>query len=257
MKTETITGKDGDEVERLQKFLAQAGVASRRKCEKLIAEGKVTVNGKTVRELGTKINPDRDAIMVNGQLLRKDSSVYILMNKPRGVVTTASDPQGRETVIDLIDVPQRVFSVGRLDMDTSGLLLLTNDGNLANGLMHPRHEVNKRYRTEIKGCISDEGLARLANGVQLEDGPTAPAKVSLLDRTKDKSLFDITIHEGRNRQVRRMCEAVGHPVLSLKRLQLAFLTLGDLRPGAWRNLTEQEVVRLYGIAGILRKPFAD
>lgn len=241
----------------MQKFLAQAGVASRRKCEELITGGKVTVNGETVRELGTKVDPDRDLIMVDGQLLQKDRSVYILLNKPRGVVTTASDPQGRKTVIDLIDVPQRVFPVGRLDMDTSGLLLLTNDGNLANGLMHPRHQVNKRYRTEVKGYISNEGLARLANGVQLEDGLTAPAEVNLLERTPDKSVFDIIIYEGRNRQVRRMCEAVGHPVLTLKRLQLAFLTLGNLRQGAWRNLTEQEVVRFYDIAGITRDSSAN
>lgn len=247
------SSKDGDRVERLQKFLARAGVASRRKCEELITAGKVAVNGQVVRELGSKVDPHKDRITVDGQPVRIEPHVYILLNKPRGVVTTASDPQGRQTVLDLIDLPQRVFPVGRLDMDTSGLLLLTNDGALANGLMHPKHEVDKQYRTEVAGYISDLALARLEAGVELEDGPTAPAEVRLLRRNKEKSLFEITIHEGRNRQVRRMCEKVGHPVLTLKRVKLAFLTLGKTAPGQWRYLTDQEVDRLFRVAGVTRE----
>ncbi len=239
-------------MERLQKFLARAGVASRRKCEELITAGKVAVNGEVVRELGSKVDPDHDRITVDGQPVRMEPHVYILLHKPRGVVTTAADPQGRKTVLDLIDLPQRIFPVGRLDMDTSGLLLLTNDGALANGLMHPKYEVDKLYRTEVEGYISDESIARLEAGVELEDGPTAPAKVRLLRRSKSKSLFEITIHEGRNRQVRRMCDQVGHPVLTLKRMKLAFLTLGETVPGQWRYLTDKEVDLLFRIAGATR-----
>ncbi|WP_018131949.1 pseudouridine synthase [Effusibacillus pohliae] len=237
-------------MERLQKVLARAGVASRRKCEELIVAGKVTVNGQVVRELGMKVDPERDRIAVDGKLIEQERKVYVLLNKPTGVVTTASDPRGRRTVLDIVQIKERVFPVGRLDMNTSGLLLLTNDGELANGLMHPRHEVEKRYRAEVKGEISEHALSRLEKGVLLEDGLTAPAKVKLIRRTPERSLFDITIHEGRNRQVRRMCEAVGHPVIKLQRVQLAFLTLGVLRPGSWRMLTQREVDRLYEIAGI-------
>lgn len=237
-------------MERLQKVLAQAGVASRRKSEELILEGHVSVNGEIVRELGVKVDPATDEITVAGKPIAKESLIYILLNKPRGVVTTASDPQGRKTVVQLVEVPQRVYPVGRLDLDTSGLLLLTNDGALANGLMHPRHEVDKRYRTGIAGFISDSSIEQLEKGVLLEDGMTAPAKVKLLKRTEAGSLFDIVIHEGRNRQVRRMCEAVGHPVKTLQRVQLAFLTLGTVKPGSWRLLTTAEVHRLYKIAGI-------
>lgn len=237
-------------MERLQKVLAQAGIASRRKSEEMILEGLVAVNGEVVRELGVKVDPVNDEIKVAGKPIAKESLIYILLNKPRGVVTTASDPQGRKTVVQLVQVPQRVYPVGRLDLDTSGLLLLTNDGALANGLMHPRHEVDKRYRTGVQGFITDEELQQLEKGVVLEDGITAPAKVKLLKRTHDRSLFDITIHEGRNRQVRRMCETVGHPVITLQRVQLAFLTLGSVVQGEWRQLTPEEVTRLYKIAGI-------
>ncbi|GAX91837.1 pseudouridine synthase [Effusibacillus lacus] len=236
-------------MERLQKVLAQAGVASRRKCEELIVSGRVTVNGLVIRELGTKVDPELDRIELDGKPIEQEPLVYILLNKPIGVVTTASDPEGRKTVIEIVQVKERVFPVGRLDMNTSGLLLLTNDGELANGLMHPRHEVDKKYIAEVKGSISEEALAKLANGILLEDGLTAPAKVKLLKRTAFLSKLEITIHEGRNRQVRRMCEAVGHPVQKLKRVQVAFLTLGGLPPGGWRYLTDFEVKRLYEIAG--------
>lgn len=244
--------KVGDRVERLQKYLAQAGVASRRKCEELILDGKVQVNGKIVTELGSKVDPLNDYVRVNGKPVKKEFPVYILLNKPIGVVTTASDEKGRKTVLDLIRISQRIFPVGRLDMNTSGLLLLTNDGTLANGLMHPRHEVDKRYRAEVQGNLTDQQITQLEQGIMLDDGITAPAKVRLLKRESNKSLFEITIHEGRNRQVRRMCDAVGHPVISLIRVKLAFLTVDGLQTGHWRHLTVEETDRLYKIAGVLR-----
>jgi len=238
--------------ERLQKVLAQAGVASRRKCEEIIVDGKVRVNGVVVTELGTKVDPERDRIEVDGYgAVQSEQKVYYMLNKPRGVVTTASDPQGRKTVIELIEgVTERIYPVGRLDLDTAGLLLLTNDGALANGLMHPRHEIDKTYRAWVKGKVRSETLKQLAEGVELDDGPTAPAKVKLIEHGEGESFIEMTIHEGRNRQVRRMCEAVGHPVKSLMRVQYAFLKLARLRYGEYRELTPQEVMRLYAVAGI-------
>ncbi|MBL0387637.1 rRNA pseudouridine synthase [Tumebacillus sp. ITR2] len=236
--------------ERLQKVLAQAGVASRRKCEEIILAGDVTVNGQVVTELGTKVNPLEDHIEVNGQSISSEKKVYILLNKPRGVVTTASDPQGRQTVIELIDVPERIYPVGRLDLDTAGLLILTNDGALANGLMHPSREINKVYKAWVKGNVKPDAIKALTNGIELEDGMTAPAKVRLLEKGELESHIELTIHEGRNRQVRRMCEAVGHPVKSLMRTQLAFLKIGRMRYGEYRELTPMEIERLYAVAGI-------
>lgn len=242
-----------EQMERLQKVLAQAGVASRRKCEEIILEGRVKVNGVVAQELGTKVDPMRDRIEVDGNPIRSENKVYIVMNKPRGVVTTASDPQGRQTVLDLLeDISERVYPIGRLDLDTAGLLLLTNDGTLANGLMHPSGEIHKVYRAWVKGVISGEKLKRLATGVELEDGMTAPAQVRKIEEGTNETLIELTIHEGRNRQVRRMCEAVGHPVKSLMRTQLSYLKLGRLRYGEWRHLTPVEIERLYAAAGIKR-----
>ncbi|ARU63142.1 pseudouridine synthase [Tumebacillus avium] len=241
-----------ERTERLQKVLAQAGVASRRKCEEIITAGQVTVNGVVVTELGTKVDPDHDRIEVNGKGIHSEQKVYIMLNKPIGVVSTASDPQGRKTVVDVVGSEQRVYPVGRLDLDTSGLLLMTNDGELANGMMHPRHEIDKTYRAWVRGNVSAETAKQLAIGVELEDGPTAPAKIKIVESGKGETLLEITIHEGRNRQVRRMCEAVGHPVKSLHRTQVAFLKLGRLRYGEMRELTAQEVERLYAVAGINR-----
>jgi 23S rRNA pseudouridine2605 synthase len=238
-------------MERLQKVLAQAGVASRRKCEEIILAGRVKVNGEVVQELGTKVDPAVDRVEVDGQLIRHERKVYVLLNKPRGVVTTASDPQGRRTVVELIqDVEERIYPVGRLDLDTAGLLILTNDGELANGLMHPSREIDKVYRAWVKGKVPQEAIKRLSEGVELEDGMTAPAKVRKLEEGHDETLLEITIHEGRNRQVRRMCEAVGHPVKSLMRVQLAFLKLGRMRYGEYRTLEPKEVQRLYAVAGL-------
>lgn len=237
-------------MERLQKVLAQAGVASRRKCEEIILAGDVTVNGQVVTELGTKVEPGVDRVEVYGQPIAFEQKVYYLLNKPKGVVTTASDPQGRKTVIELIDVAERIYPVGRLDLDTAGLLILTNDGDLANGLMHPSREIDKTYRAWVKGSITAETIKQLATGIELEDGMTAPAKVRLLEKGNGESYLELIIHEGRNRQVRRMCEAVGHPVKSLMRTQLAFLKIGRMRYGEYRELTPLEVERLYAVAGI-------
>lgn len=237
-------------MERLQKVIARAGLASRRKAEQLIIDGKVTVNGKVVTELGTKIGPD-DVVEVNGIKLEKEEPVYFLFYKPRGVVSTVKDDKNRKTVIDFFpDVEQRIFPVGRLDYDTSGLLIMTNDGDFANLLMHPRYEVEKTYIAKVQGIPTREKLKELQRGVQLEDGMTQPAKVKFLkgDRKKKTAIIELTIHEGRNRQVRRMFEKIGYPVLKLKRERLAFLTLHGLNAGEYRRLTPHEVKKLRHLA---------
>lgn len=241
-----------EQMERLQKVLAQAGVASRRKCEEYILDGRVTVNGAVVTELGTKVDPAKDQIKVDGNPIASEKKVYVLLNKPRGVVTTAHDPQGRKTVVKLLEneYAERIYPVGRLDLDTAGLLIMTNDGTLANGLMHPSKEIDKVYRAWVRGKVSAETVKRLSEGVELEDGMTAPAKVKILETAREETQLEITIHEGRNRQVRRMCEEVGHPVKTLMRTELAFLKLGRLRYGEHRQLSELEVRRLYAVAGI-------
>jgi 23S rRNA pseudouridine2605 synthase len=223
--------------ERLQKVLAQAGLGSRRACEELIAAGRVRVNGE-VATLGTRVDPEVDAIEVDGARIGvRQGLVHYLLNKPAGVVTTASDPQGRPTVVGLVPAEPRVYPVGRLDADTEGLLLLTNDGDLAHRLTHPSFGVDKEYLADVEGRPSRGAVRRLREGVELEDGPTAPARVSLVgDHT-----LRITIHEGRNRQVRRMCEAIGHPVRRLVRVRLGPLSDRRLPPGRWRALTQDEV----------------
>lgn len=240
-------------MERLQKVMAKAGVASRRKCEELIIAGKVNVNGKTITECGTKVDPDRDVIEVNGKCIKLESYVYILLYKPVGVITSVSDPQGRKTVMDLLSgISQRVFPVGRLDYDTSGLLLLTNDGELTQHILHPRYEWDKVYEAEVKGIPAASALEQLRQGVLLNDGWTAPAGVRMIstDPEKNRSLVELTIHEGRNRQVRRMCKAIGHPVLELTRVKLGFLSLKGLEPGKYRRLTAEEIARLKEKAGL-------
>ena len=239
-----------DTGQRLQKVLAQAGLGSRRTCEKLIADGRVTVNGE-VATLGTRADPDVDAIEVDGARIGvREGLVHYLLNKPAGVVTTASDPQGRPTVVGLVPAEPRVYPVGRLDADTEGLLVLTNDGDLAHRLTHPSFGVDKEYLAEVTGTPSRGALRRLREGVELEDGPTAPARVSLVgDHT-----LRITIHEGRNRQVRRMCEAVGHPVRRLVRVRIGPLADRRLPPGEWRPLTQAEVRALERAAAGARPP---
>src|SRR5690554_990840 len=234
-------------MERLQKVMAHAGIASRRKAEQLILEGRVKVNGETVRELGRKVSPE-DFIEVDGKPIREEKKVYILLNKPVGYISTVDDPRGRRTVLDLVaDVKERVYPVGRLDYDTSGLLILTNDGELTYKLTHPSFEVKKTYLVEVEGKPGKE-LARLEKGVMLSDGMTAPAAVAEVKTDKNSTSFLLTIHEGRNRQVRRMCEAIGYPVKSLKRIKFAFLELADLPEGKYRYLTEKEIKNLQGLA---------
>lgn len=237
-------------MERLQKVIAHAGIASRRKAEELIKEGKVTVNGKTINELGVKVT-GTDTIEVNGVKIEREEPVYFLLYKPRGVISASEDEKGRKVVTDFFeDVPQRIYPIGRLDYDTSGLLLLTNDGEFANLLMHPRYEVDKVYVAKVKGIPPKEMLKKLERGIQLEDGKTAPAKVKMLslDQRKQTSIIQLTIHEGRNRQVRRMLEAIGHDVMKLKREGYGFLNLQGLRTGEARELTPHEVKKLRAMA---------
>jgi 23S rRNA pseudouridine2605 synthase len=228
---------DGPAGERIQKVLARAGLGSRRVCDELVAEGRVRVNG-TLAELGTRVDPDHDTIEVDGAVIGvRPGLVHYLLNKPAGVVTTASDPQGRPTVVELVPSEPRVFPVGRLDAETEGLLLLTNDGDLAQRVAHPSHGVEKEYLAEVEGTPSRGEVRRLREGVQLEDGMTAPAKVTAVAPTA----LSIAIHEGRNRQVRRMCDAVGHPVVRLVRVRIGPLADRRLAPGEWRELTQDEV----------------
>jgi pseudouridine synthase len=233
---------------RLQKIISQAGVASRRAAEKLIAEGRVTVNGETVTEMGTKADPTRDDIRVDGRRIKSTERLrYILLYKPAGYVTTRSDPQRRRTVIDLLrGVREYVYPVGRLDYDTQGLLLLTNDGDLAARLTHPRHQVERTYEASVAGMPDDEAINRLRRGIPLDGRRTLPADVILVNkgRRDQKGVLIITIREGRNRQVRRMLEAVGHPVESLRRIRFGPLGVRGLKPGEWRELSELEVEKL-------------
>lgn len=237
-------------MERLQKVIAQAGVTSRRKAEGLIRAGRVKVNGETVTELGTKVVAG-DRIEVDGIPVNKEEPVYFMLYKPSGVITAVSDDKGRKVVTDFFDeVEERVYPIGRLDYDTSGLLLLTNDGDFANKLMHPRYEIDKTYVAKIEGALTKDKQRQLERGVKLEDGKTKPAQVKLIsaDKKKNASIVEITIHEGRNRQVRRMLEAVGCPVKKLKREKYGFLTLHGMNPGDWRELTPHEVKKLHALA---------
>jgi 23S rRNA pseudouridine2605 synthase len=219
---------------RLNAWLARAGVASRRKADELIKAGRVTVNGEA-GQLNTFVQA-ADDVRLDGQPLAKQQLAYVLLNKPAGVVTTASDPQGRRTVVDLVDHPSRVVPVGRLDVDTTGALLLTNDGDLAHRLAHPRYEIDKVYEVETWQQPTDADLQRLRDGVELEDGPTRPARVRRLHGAR----IELVIHEGRNRQVKRMLEAVGHRVRRLHRSRYANLTVDGLEPGEWRELGRDE-----------------
>ncbi len=243
-------------MERLQKLLSAAGVASRRAAEDLIRQGRVSVNGRTVTELGTKADTGADDIRVDGRRVKAVTRYrYLLVNKPRGYVTTRQDPQKRRTVMDLIpDVREYVYPVGRLDFDSEGLLLLTNDGALAAALTHPRHEIDRVYRVEVRGVPDARALARLSRGVPLDGRPTAPADVSVVHADRDRSartaVLMMTIREGRNRQIRRMCEAVGYPVERLTRVRIGPLSDARLRVGQARELTPQEVRRLKAAAGI-------
>ena len=230
--------------ERVHKVLARAGVASRRRCEELIAEGRVEVNGVVV-ELGAQLDVSHDIVTIDGAFVPlAPDAVYYVLNKPAGYVTTAHDPQGRPTVVDLVPPEPRVFPVGRLDLDTEGLLVLTNDGELTQRLTHPSFGIEKEYLAEVDGAPSRGALRRLREGVELDDGVTAPAKVALVH----PNVVRLVIHEGRNRQVRRMCAAVGHPVVRLVRVRIGTLVTGSLAPGQWRALDGDEVRALAAAA---------
>lgn len=232
---------------RLQKYLADCGIASRRKSEELIKQGQVKVNGKTITELGTKVIPNKDSVEYNGKKIElKKEYVYILLNKPIGYVTTVKDQFNRDSVLDLVKTNKRLVPVGRLDMYTSGALILTNDGDFVYKVTHPKHEIEKTYTVTIIGIVKKEEVEKLKKGVEIENYITKPAKVKILkiDEEKNQSRLEITIHEGKNRQVRKMCEAIGHKVLALHRSKIAGIDVKDIPLGKWRYLTSKEVNKI-------------
>lgn len=235
-------------MERLQKVIAEAGIASRRKAEEMIQQGRVKVNGSIVKEMGVKVSTS-DKIEVDGKEINKEEKVYFLLNKPKKTICAVTDDKQRDTVVDLIDCKQRIFPVGRLDYETTGILLLTNDGEFANAMMHPRSHIKKTYEVALNGVLTDTMCKRLEEGIELEDGKTLPAEVYLLQRSekKNKTVLQITIQEGRNRQVRRMMEYFHCEVTRLNRIQYAFLDLGNLRQGQYRKLRMYEVKKLMSI----------
>jgi len=237
---------------RLQKYLARAGVASRRHAEEMVRAGRVRVNGKIVTEMGLQVEPGQDEVTVDGRTVKElKEKVYILLYKPHGYVTTVSDPQGRPKVTDLVkDIPARLYPVGRLDLATEGLLLLTDDGELTLRLTHPRYGVTKTYQALVEGVPDADTIKQLRRGVKLEDGLAAPSRVRICQVSKGNTLLELTLREGRNREVRRMLAAVKHPVIRLKRLQMAFLNLKGLKPGEYRHLTPGEAERLYRLVGL-------
>lgn len=228
--------------ERLQKYMARCGIASRRKCEELILQGSVSVNDILITELGTKVDPSFDKVTVNGKpIVPEETKIYIMLNKPTGYVTTVKDEKNRPTVIDLINIPERIFPIGRLDYDTSGLLLLTNDGDIYNKVIHPRKAINKIYIALIKGTLNDSKIKLFNTGIDIGGYITAPADIKLIKQHGSSSEVKITIHEGKNRQIRKMCQNIGNPVLELKRISVGDLSLGNIKIGSWRHLTSDEV----------------
>lgn len=232
---------------RLQKFLAQAGVASRRASEELIKQGRVSVNGVVVTDMGSSVGEDDivtfDDRVISGRV--DNEKIYVLLNKPVGYVSTAKDQFGRPTVVDLVkDIKSRLYPVGRLDYDTSGLIILTNDGEFTYRLTHPKHEIDKTYVAEVSGIPGEAVIKRFEKGLEIEDYITSPAKLSILKIKENNALLQVTIHEGKNRQVRKMCEAIGHKVLSLKRISIGPIALKDLPEGKWRRLTKEEIESL-------------
>lgn len=228
--------------ERLQKYMAKCGVASRRKCEELILQGKVKVNDVTISELGTKVNTSSDKVEVNNKLIKlEENKVYIMLNKPEGYVTTNSDEKGRKTILDIVKVNERIYPIGRLDYDSSGLLLLTNDGDIYNKIIHPRVNVDKKYVALVKGIFTQDEMKKFREGINIGDYMTSDAEIKILERYNSSCKVEIIIHEGKNRQIRRMCSALGHEVVSLKRISVGDITLGTLTKGDWRYLEKEEL----------------
>jgi 23S rRNA pseudouridine2605 synthase len=228
---------------RLQKYLAESAVASRRSSEELIKQGRVSINGETVSEMGFKVS-DSDIIKVDGKLIKLNKKkIYIMLNKPKGIISSVKDQFARKTVLDLIkkDIEERIFPVGRLDYDTSGLLILSNDGDFTYRLTHPKHEIKKVYVAEVMGFIGEEHIEKFANGIDIGGFVTTPAKLEILEVSGYSTYIGITIHEGKNRQVRKMCDSIGHPVMKLKRVAIGKVELGDLKEGEWRYLSEDEI----------------
>ena len=238
--------------ERLQKILSRVGIASRREAEKMILEGRVSVNDKIINELGRKFESTTCKICVDGKIISQvESKIYILLNKPKNIISSVKDDRGRTTVIDLIsDIKERIYPVGRLDFDTEGLILLTNDGELMNALLHPKFQINKTYLAKITGLITEDKLIKLRTGIKLDDGITAPATVNVIKNLGTTSKIEITIHEGRNRQIRRMLSAIGCEVKSLKRIKFANLSIYGLKSGEYRQLTEMEINNLYKLTSL-------
>lgn len=238
-------------LERLQKIMSESGVASRRKCEELILEKRVKVNGVVVSKLGVKADKEKDLIEVDGKPLQYDDKrIYIMLNKPLGYITSARDQFRRPTVLDLVkDINERVYPVGRLDYDTEGLIILTNDGKMTYTITHPKHNINKTYRALLSGRTDQKDINAFKNGIGIEDYITAPAELKLIKYIGNNSLVDITIHEGKNRQVRKMCSAIGHPVINLKRIRIGKIELGELKKGTWRYLTADEIKYLKSLEG--------
>lgn len=233
---------------RLQKYIAKSGLTSRRKAEKLIEDGEIFVNGRLVNELGSKVEVGIDKVTYRGKLLElEEEKIYIALNKPVGYVTTLSDEFNRPIVMDLIkSIEERIYPVGRLDIDTSGLLLLTNDGELANRLTHPSYEIKKTYLAEVEGFVKEDERERMSKGLEIENYITAAADVKVRARKPKTTVLEISIHEGRNRQVRKMCSAIGHEVVNLERISFAGIGLGKLEPGSWKHLSLDELERLKG-----------
>lgn len=233
-------------MERLQKVISNSGYTSRRKAEELILKGLVKVNGNTVYELGVKVSPS-DLIEIDGYILKNENKVYYLLNKPRGIITSTSDDKGRKTVVDLINTNVRIYPVGRLDYDTTGAIILTNDGELANLIMHPKSQIDKVYIAKVKGLIGKVQILKLQNGVIVDGVKTSKAKARILsyDKKTDTSIVELTIHEGRNHQVKKMFNAIGYDVLKLKRERIAFLSIKDMKSGDYRLLNPKEVKKLY------------
>lgn len=242
--------------ERLQKVMAQSGVASRRKCEEMITAGRVSVNGEIVKALGTKVDAAVDEILVNGRALRKPRHIYVLLHKPKGVISSVTDPEGRKVVVDYVkNINERLFPVGRLDYDSEGLLLMTNDGDFMQRLTHPKYHVPKMYYVWVKGVPNFTSLEAIRHGMEIEDGRTAPAEADYLDveENRTSSLIRVTLYEGRNRQIRKMFEKLGHPVTRLKRVAYGSLTLEGVRRGAHRLLQASEVKELLAMTDSKKK----